>query len=187
MQQSKLIIGRDYALSTNPRKGVPESELCRILAFRVRVTAKGLPRWAPNVGVQKSDGIQAARVFEKSGREGAILLEVDGAPSTYKARDFLMPWNQYIQERCQWDKELADLADDKEARILAKKARMDKVIESLERYGSGPFVDSGYERATDEGIRVSHINDRVIFSLGAIEALMDNMAMHVYEVLSSSS
>src|SRR4051812_41718346 len=95
---SRLKVNHDYAVSTMARKGV--EDLYSIEARRWRIVAKGVERYAETGGegqngTYRMDGIRAVRI---NGDVSADVTAV-GVEGTFKARDFLMPWAEYVAER----------------------------------------------------------------------------------------
>src|SRR5688572_1870312 len=133
---SKIKVGMEYAISTEARKGIPEERLHLITTSsvkRVRVLEKGVERyaetamnqWGEVAGAHKKDGIKGDQLVKDTGQ----TLGYD--PVVYKARDFLMPWDEYKARRKDLDEEAARKKAEREERERIDKEKSDAALARL--------------------------------------------------------
>lgn len=174
----------EYAVSTSPRKGVPDEELHKIDdVVCVRVLQKGVERWASSAkdawgdrdGSWKQDGIRCQLVSHLSGQ---IASE-----QVYKARDFLMPWHTY--------KALRD-ADEaaRQARIAEFernqelfRQRFEGAKERLQEFAPDLIWTEDPLDTVGWHVRIRS-NSEFSFSPGGVEHILGIISTRVYEILS---
>jgi hypothetical protein len=156
MQASKIQIGEFYAVNASPRKGYPEDQLHTLTANRIRVEAKGVWRFAENSDRgQIQDGIR--------GEHGTV----------YKARDFLLPWDEYVSRRDAWEAERAQDRAERAARVEAARERAKALrIRLREDFGIEATGDSIYQ---------------LNISVGDMERVLGSMSERLYEMLAEAS
>jgi cation transport regulator ChaB len=170
---AQLKVNHEYAVSTEPRKGV--KDLHTITATRWRITAKGVRRYAmtggkEQEGTSREDGIQAVPILP-DGRVDLINLP-DGR--TFKARDFLMPWSDYQAEQ---DRRNAE-AQAEVAKEIAEREEREERARTLSTRLQSEF---GLQPVEDFRVWSSTFD----FTYDGVEKLMNAVSAKVYEIVSS--
>jgi len=183
MQATHIHPGQEYALSTQPRKGI--DDLVSIPARRVRVRTTGVQRFNPTggefqEGTYKNDGIKVAEW------DGAIFVD---SGEVYKARDFLMPWHEYDNE-----KKIRAAAREKRAQEIAvqqelHKDRVEALRAEMVGYDMRHTENSAYLGTSDPAdghtrdFVIADNSRHVIVHIDAMERLMASMAERIYEAM----
>lgn len=124
MIASQIKVGTEYAVHTSPRKGV--KDLYDLSARRVVVKDKGIERFAEHAmdgyGDVKSDGIR-------------VEWHASAIVSVLKARDFLMPWNEYSEEQERRDQIKKNQAEERKVAQAAQAKRMEAILTQFTSMG----------------------------------------------------
>lgn len=174
MIASQIKVGQDYALSDSPRKGA--KDLYAIAATKVRVTDKGVTRWAENAkdeygdrdGDYKNDGI---RVKVLNAHDGSTAYS-----DVFKARDFLMPWGEYTAEREKRDAE-------REARKIEREAQQAAHDERMEM-SKGALVGLGLVAGQDFFLRYGN---EFVLEVAGMEKLSLAISGRIYEAIKNAT
>lgn len=169
---AQLKVNHDYAVSTEPRKGV--KDLHTITAARWRIIAKGVRRYAmtggkEQEGTSREDGIRAVPILS----DGQIDPQLPEG-STFKARDFLMPWSDYQAEQ---DRRNAE-AQAEVAKEIAEREEREERARTLSTRLQSEF---GLQPVEDFRVWSSTFD----FTYDGVEKLMNAVSAKVYEIVSS--
>lgn len=177
MIASNIKVGEEYAVSDSPRKG--QSDLYDIAAIRVKVLNKNVNRWADNAcegaGAWKPDGVEVVRLGYNNG-------EAMGSQQIFKARDFLMPFDQYKEERDRRAENQRVKAAEIAAREKALTDRHEAVMNGFESMGLVRYVNA----STPWDFRDSGGHDTE-FSVSGAEKLMTAIAERIYEAVKNAT
>lgn len=199
MIAAKIKEGVHYAVNPEPRKGVKEDELSTLTAFRVVVRKKGCQRFAKSAKsatdqwgtgrAYRMDGIRALRLDDTTGKEDDSRFAED----TWKARDFLMPWDQYVEERkARADKLQA--AHEAQQAVAAYWDRQRAAIRNRLRDEFGLLDGFGYVRPANPDAEHRDFveygvtgQDKIMygFSHKGLEKLLGSISDKVYEIVSA--
>lgn len=174
---SKIKEGVEYAVYIHPRKGVDESILHTLTAHRVQVLEKNVERFAETAqdaygnitGNYKKDGVKGERLHPDTG-------QIFGEQGVYKARDFLMPWDEYKERRKEIDTKAAQEAAERKERMRVAAEKHEAAMARL----------NGVEGLIWYPKDDWHVRDNspsFIFSADGVNFLLGRMSDMVYEML----
>lgn len=170
--------GEHYAYYDKPRKGV--TDLYQLDAQRVRVIIKGVERYAKNSNEGIGDYV----------KDGVRVQDDAMSVFTIKARDILMPWEQYSTERQRREDEEARRAQEQASRSQAWLRQRDGLAQRLrEDFGlqQGNRANDSAQRGFVLYYQDGHPGD-IAFGVSneGMEKLLDSVASMVYAILAES-
>jgi hypothetical protein len=177
MQATQIKVGQQYALSTSPRKGI--DDLASIRGRRVRVRQMGVQRYNPTggegqLGTWKHDGIKVDQW------DGQNFINDE---AVYKARDFLMPWNEYKAERDRRDEAARIRGEEQAEQARVAHARMERMVASLESFGLTHEQGGGWPGEGHFTVDTIH----VALSMDQAEKLLGCISERIYEGIRDAS